>query len=393
VVPTPQKTNFRPRVGGAYRLRDDLVLRGGYGIFTETLGKFHRVQGIGPYQLSETFFNSISGGRPLFAFPNPFPAGAGQIASQSIDGYPNQTENGAIHQFNLTVEKEYRGMGLRASYVGSRSYSLNYVLSVNKPGPSLTPFNQSRRPYPQFVNATFAEQDGKSKFDSVQFEVKRKMSGGLMFDAHWTISRNMADHLNLENPYDHRFWNQIGYTARHKAVLAARYELPWGRGRKWLSSAPRSVDFLLGGWTLDHIYFAESGTYFSPAFSGADPSNTNTFGGLPDRIGDGNLPRSERTLQRYFDASAFVAPPVGRFGNSGVNILEGPGQNLHHTGLIKLFRVTERTSFTYQVAFRNTFNHPQFNNPNNNISVPAQVARISSGGSNRNIQMRLRFDF
>jgi hypothetical protein len=88
-----------------------------------------------------------------------------------------------------------------------------------------------------------------------------------------------------------------------------------------------------------------------------------------------------------------VPPPPGRFGNSGVNILEGPGQNLHHTSIVKRFRVGERFAFIYQVAMRNTFNHPQFNNPAANISVPAQVGRISSGGANRNIQMRLRFDF
>jgi hypothetical protein len=63
------------------------------------------------------------------------------------------------------------------------------------------------------------------------------------------------------------------------------------------------------------------------AFTGRDPSDTNTVGGRPDRIGNGNLPKGERTIGRWFDASTLVAPPVdaGRFGNAGLGVLEDLG--------------------------------------------------------------------
>src|SRR5439155_10083060 len=79
VVPHAERTNFAPRLAAAYRLSDKTVIRGGYGIFNEFLGRFARAQGTGPFQITETFFNSVQGGRPLFQFPNPFPAGAGSI--------------------------------------------------------------------------------------------------------------------------------------------------------------------------------------------------------------------------------------------------------------------------------------------------------------------------
>jgi hypothetical protein len=162
------------------------------------------------------------------------------------------------------------------------------------------------------------------------------------------------------------------------------------------------VDAILGGWQLGWITYLQSGQYFTPTFSGADPSNTNTIGGLPDRIGDGNLPRSERSPDRWFDPNAFVRPPAGRFGNSGVAILEGPGLNLHHLSAIKQFQITERFRFVLQGNFTNIFNRPHFDWPRADISVPANVARVfqlrEGGGGRemsgpRNIQFRFRVEF
>src|SRR5207244_166461 len=154
---SPSLRNFVPRIGVAYRpFGDKFVIRGGYGIFTETLGVFARAQGGGPYQVTETFFNSIQNGVPLFSFPNPFPAGAGSIPSQSVSGFDPATKNGQIHQFNFTLERQFRDIGVRLSYLGIRSRNLNYTIELDKPQPSLTPFAASRRPYPQFVGTSYA---------------------------------------------------------------------------------------------------------------------------------------------------------------------------------------------------------------------------------------------
>ena len=158
--------------------------------------------------------------------------------------------------------------------------------------------------------------------------------------------------LNLENPYAPLFWNRDAGTARHRAVLHTTWDLPFGRGRRYLANAPRPVDFVLGGWQLYWIAYLETGQYFSPSFSGADPSNTNTSGGLPDRIANGNLDRSDRKLTRWFDATAFVRPPAGRFGNSGVNILQAPGLHEHNLTIGKRFPITERFKFTFEAAMR-----------------------------------------
>src|SRR5262249_43780168 len=112
-VPTSDMRNFRPRASVAYRLTPGLVVRGGYGAFTERIPYFTLVNGGGPYQISETYLNQ-PGAPPVFVFPNPFPGNLAlaTVASQSVNWLPAQASNGIIHQFNVTVEKEIGGIGL-----------------------------------------------------------------------------------------------------------------------------------------------------------------------------------------------------------------------------------------------------------------------------------------
>jgi hypothetical protein len=403
VVPSPARDNIRPRVGAAYRISDTFVVRGGYGAYSESLGAFHRFQGTGPFQLAESFINldEFRAGRPPLQFPNAFPSRLGSIPSQSVSGYPVNTDNGVIHQFNLSIEKELHRIGLRASYIGSRSRGLNYDLAINKPRPSLTPFNQNRRPYPQFIGASFAQADGRSNYNSLQMEAK-KTFGTFTFNAHYTLSNAMSDYLNLQDPYDHYFWNRDTFNSRHRAVVTTIWDLPFGKGRRWANNMNRVAEFVLGRWQTQTVHYFQSGQYFSPSFTGTDPSNTNTFGGLPDRVANGNLSPGQRQVSRWFDAAAFAAPPAGRYGNAGVNILEGPGLNLHHLAIVKEFAITERWKVVPQANLANIFNTPHYAFPLANISQPGQVARIvghQGGGAPREksafreVTLRLRIEF
>ncbi|MGH9160316.1 MAG: TonB-dependent receptor, partial [Vicinamibacteraceae bacterium] len=300
VVPNAQTSNFRPRLGVAYRMRDDLVLRGGYGVYTERLDPFDRANGGGPFDIEETYFNRLENGRPLFSFPNPFPESIAEatVPSQSVSGYPMTVHNGHIHQFNVSVEQQIADVGFRLSYVGSRSRGLNYTLDINKPAPSAIPFAPERRPYPQFVDASFVREDGSANYDSTQVEVVRR-AGLITFNANYTWSSSLQNFLNIENPYDvTSHWSRDDSNPRHRAVISTMIELPWGRGQPFLGNAPAVVDYILGGWRVQTISYLASGKHFSPQFSGFDPSGTNTSGGLPDRVCDGNLPGSERTIDR-----------------------------------------------------------------------------------------------
>src|SRR5207245_6092923 len=100
--------------------------------------------------------------------------------------------------------------------------------------------------------------------------------------------------------------------------------------------------------------------------------------GMPDRICNGNLPSEQRSVNHWFDTSCFVNPPAGRYGNSGVNILEGPGMHVHNATLLKRFLITEKVHFDLMGMVGNIFNHPNFLPPANDISVDRKSTRLNS---------------
>jgi len=380
-TPSPDGSNFVPRVSAAYLLDENTVIRGGYGIFNEALGPFtitqtQPSQGTGPFELSETYINAFQNGTSgptVFSFPNPFPGTGAQVPSQSPNGFPQHTKNGLIHQWNLSVERQIASIGVRVSYVGSKGSNLNYFINTNQPMPSSTPFETnltSTPPYPQFVATNLQRNNGSSEYNALSVEVKRRV-GELTFDWNWTWASNLDTMENLQNPYGPLPWNHDYLTPHHRVVLNTMWEIPVGRGRRFGAKLPGALNQVVGGWSLYWISYFESGLWFSPQFSGSDPSNTNTFSQVPDRICNGNFPPSQRSINGWFNTSCFAVPPNGRFGNSGVNILEGPGLNNQSVSLTKNFPVTERVHIEFSAMVSNVFNHPNFENPtSNDITVP-----------------------
>jgi hypothetical protein len=396
----PDNGNFAPRLGVAWRpFGENTVVRAGYGMYNEYLGKYGRLNTGGPFEISEGYVNQMVDGKPLLSFPKPYPdsLALATIPSQSFTGYPLDTKQGQIHQFNVTLERQVRDVGFRLSYTGSRSRNMNYGVTINKPAPSLIPFTASRRPWPLFSGGSYYRNNGAANYNAMTFEAQRKL-GSLTFDAHWTWASNYNNMGDTTDPYAPLGWGRDTYTTRHRAVVNTVWEIPAGKGRRYLSAAPAIVNHALGGWQLYWIAYFESGWFFTPSFSGSDPSNTNSFGGRPDRICNGNLAAGERTIHRWFDASCFAVPPAGsgRYGSAGTNFLEGPGYHMHHISLAKTFDLTERWKFTFTAAGANAFNHPNFSTPSANISTPGSVGVVSGlrpGAPSRRIELRGRIDF
>ena len=401
VVPDPDSTNFVPRIGVAYRLDDKTVIRGGYGIFNEFLGSLSRVDGRGPFEIAETYTNSVTDGVPFFQMPNPFPTSlvTAEIPSQGITAYPMKTKNGQIHQFNVSVERQIGDIGVRLSYIGSRNRNMNYSIGTNIPEPSLIPFSDDRRPYPQFVDTGVYRTNGAQNYDSMSVAASRRV-GWVTFDAHWTWAHGMDNTLNTQNPYASLYWNR-DFLASHRVAINSMFQLPFGRGKRYGQNISPAADQIIGGWNITWVAYFQTGQYFSPSFSDADPSNTNSWGGYPDRVCDGNRPADQRSVDSlWFDTSCFVNPPAGRFGNSGANVLEGPGMQTHNVTIGKNFKITERFQFDFMTLIGNIFNHPNFLAPSSDIST-ADAGIISSAqgdysperAGQRIIEIRLRLRF
>jgi len=368
VTPHSDLSNIRPRVSAAFRITPTLVVRGGFGDFTERIGYFTLVNGGGPFQISETYQNQ-GGQPPVVQFPNPYPetTASATVPNQSVIEFPSHVSNGIYHQYNLTIEKQFGNSGLRVSYIGMRGQGLNYSLNINSPRPSTTPFVTSSRPYPQFVNVTQYRSDGAQHYDSLQVEANHR-AGSFTFDANYSFQKNLLNDQDLENPYDILgHWSNETATRRHYFAGSAIWRLPFGRQRRYLANAPRLVDEAIGGWQLYFVSYLASGLYYSPSFSGTNPANTGLSGGLPDLVG--NPVPANRTYSQWWNKAAFALPSSGRYGTARPYSLEGQDLIVQHLSVNKAFPITERVTFTFMSAISNLFNHPAFYGVQSNIST------------------------
>ncbi|MBL8222155.1 MAG: hypothetical protein JNL62_23165 [Bryobacterales bacterium] len=381
--------NWQPRFGLAWRPfgGSKTVVRGGYGFYNDdfTADIFSALYG-GPFSLTESFVNTIANNTPALTLQRPF-LGAGTTGNVDVTGLDRGLRNAYVQQWNFTLERDLgAAIGLRLSYVGTKATNLVFGRNVNMPAPGTTPFAQSRRPFPLFRNIVMRDNGGNQVYHALTTQVERKWTKGLSFMGAYTWAKNLTDvdeisgveaGTVIENAFNRsRERGDAQYTPRQRWVSTVIWELPVGRGKRFLDSGPAAM--VLGGWQLSGSFIAQTGEFLTPSFAGVDPSNTQTVGGIPDRIGDGNLPSGTRTIDRWFDVSAFAAPAAnaGRFGTSGRGILIGPGRQIASAGLYKSFPVRERVYFRVSVSFTNLFNKANFDIPALNISAPNNVATI-----------------
>ncbi len=403
------RNNFQPRIGFAWRPFGGTrtSLRGGYGVFSDdfTADVFSVLYG-GPFAVTESFVNAVVGGAPELTLQRPF-RDRGTTGNVDVTGINPNLRNAYAQQWNFTIERDLGGAGLRLSYVGTKSTQLVYARNINQPAASAVAFAQARRPFPLFRNINMRENGGSHTYHALSTELERKWRKGLSYQLAWTWAKTLTDvdetggvegGTTIENSFNRvRERANAQYNPRHRFLSTAIWELPVGKGKR-LANQSRVADLIVGGWQLSGSYIAQTGEYLTPAFAGADPSNTQTLGGIPDRIGNGNLDRGARDIERWFDASAFAVPAAGRFGNSGRGILIGPGRHTASAALFKTFPIKERFFFRVQASFTNLFNHSNFDIPALNISAPGAVARIRAVQSRdlagpRNGLIGARLDF
>jgi hypothetical protein len=187
----------------------------------------------GPFVSNETFNNQIVNGSPLFAFPEPFLA-VGSLGSQDINALGVNAFNPYTMQWNASVEQELLGMGMRVSYLGTRSVNLLYRRNLNQPVASTVPFNNDRRPYPQFRNINFIENGGNSMYHALQVEAERKFSRGLYYQVGWTWAKQLAHGVDsgelgatIQDAYNRSAdWGDELYLMRHRLVSSFIWETP-----------------------------------------------------------------------------------------------------------------------------------------------------------------------
>jgi hypothetical protein len=231
----------------------------------------------------------------------------------------------------------------------------------------------------------------------LQLRLERRFSQGLTFLAGYTFGKSLDDSSSqgsgtVMNIYNIRLdRGRSQFDIRSIFNLSYIWELPFGPGRKWLRTGG-VVGKLTEGWQVAGITSIISGYPFSVTVSG-DNSGSGTSADRANRIGNGKLPGSQRTVERFFDTSAFVLPPRFTFGDAGRYILSGPGLTNFDLALIKNTRISEHTSLQFRAEAFNLANHPNFNLPQSVVNTPQTFGRILSALDPRILQFGLKLFF
>jgi hypothetical protein len=396
-----QPHDFSPRIGLAYRLGEKTVIRSAFGLF------YFDEQGIGGS--TRLFINSPFAAQYAVSCSSTSPClstSTGIPNTPSANNLPvvvyqptaNLTPN--VQQWNLTIERQVApALVVRGAYVGSRGDHLNLNISENVavPGPGSVTL---RQPYPNYSTISAWEPRGPSRYDGLQLSAEKRLSKGVSFLAAYTYSKSMDEgaggksstgesRINIQNPRNLAAdYGLSNFNYGQRFTLSAVYDLPFGHGRTFMSGANRVEDALAGGWQLTSIVTVQSGAPLSVSLANAT-ANTGTFT-RPNRVCDGNLPGSQRTIAEWYDTACFVAPPPYTFGNAGRNIIIGPGLETWDLGADKDFRLTERFGLQFRSEFFNVLNKANFGLPNGSIGS-AVAGTITSVITNaRQIQFALR---
>jgi len=300
-------------------------------------------------------------------------------------------------QYNLTLEHQRWNTGFRLSYIGTNTRQGEYQYNINQPLPDNRLFVDKSRRFPNYPAINYLTNGAGHQYHSLTVEVERRYLKGLSYQGSWVWARDIAD-LDRggtpENAYDRQrergVWLDI---PTHRVTGNVIYELPFGQGKRWLSSSNRLVGALFGGWDISSIFSYHSGQFLTPMWTGPDPTGTafttsRTPANVtirPDQLRDANLPASERSTSRWFDVSAFAPPTAGRFGTAARGVLFGPNSKVFHAGLSKHFNFGERMRLRLEITSTNLFNHPNYSPLEGgalNITQTAQVGVLSNvGGS------------
>jgi hypothetical protein len=404
--------NFGPRFGFAYDLggRRPFLLRGGYGIFYNRypIQNMEQIIAINPpFAATFNFTNALVNGQPAITLQNPY-AGSGS-SSIAPGGLVRNWDLPGNQQWNVTLEREIAwGTVLSLGYVGNKGTHLFRAYGPNNP--YIDPATgQTIRLYQNgFGTAGISERttDGNSIYHSMQTVVRRRVSKGLLFEFNWTWAKGLDDvgtalnvsSLDIENRGRDRA--DSDYVRRHTMHVNWTWEVPVGRGHAVLGAAPRWLEAAAGGWRLSGIWTRYSGKLFTPAINNTGLANTR-----PQYVygAETSLPADQRTVNRWFNPAAFVAPLANCgpshnafcFGDAGRNILIGPGINVLDASLQKSFPVFGETRrLTFRLEMFNALNHPNYGLPDANLSNVNTVGSINTLVKDmREAQFAFRFDF
>jgi hypothetical protein len=426
--------DFGPRLGVAYQVGPKMVIRAGYGFYysPENDAREDILTKNYPFATQTTFTSNPYNGPcnpstapscygPFSYFADqgvarstaiPIPNGASSIPASAITNgnlvttyfvVPN-LKTGYSQLYNFTIQRELgRNLTIEGGYVGSVSHDLSYrVGDINRKDPvtGIPAITTDLGKIQGLYNSGYAN------YNSLQIKVTKRVSNNLNFLTSYTYGHNIDNgpspwNLGGNNDTPQNPLNLKAELAsadndvRHSLVFSGIYRLPFGRGQAFFGNWGKMQEIVLGGWQLNGIFNAQTGLPVNIIRSSYTPG----YEGLrPDLVGDPNIPRSQRTLDKYFNTAAFsnanfTGSNLYGYGDAGRNPLVGPGYINGDVSIFKEFAIKEQTKVQARFEFFNVANTPHFSNPIGDMSSPNFGAVRSTNGAMRIVQAAVKVLF
>jgi hypothetical protein len=390
-------TSVSPRLGIAWRPlgNSDLVVRGGYGIFASSYrGNVTGSSIVGPPYWG--FEQQAWGPSQLQRWETAWPDNPEAFVTPSVVAAAADVRASKSHQYNISIQKTMPlKSALTVSYVGNRVYDMITQNDLNEVAPGQYANLQAAKPYPILGQVSLYDNIGDSWYNSLQLKWEKRFSEGLSYVASYAFGKHIGENegsiWDTPTPFAPKGYNRglSDLNRTHILAINAVYELPIGKGRKYMNSIHPIGNAVLGGWQLSGIYNYTSG----PPLSFLVPGNTLGNGRGTRANVSGDIHVSNPSAAQWFNPQALAAPPLYTFGSSGIGIFNGPPVHLLDTSLAKNFQFTESKFLQFRWEMFNMPNHVNLSDPTNTIGLSTTGQIFSSRTPARSMQFGLKFIF
>ncbi len=418
--PDPVWDNVGPRLGVAWSVTNNTVVRAGYGMVFDSVNgltqSFQNSMNSWPYSGSTSFNYNLPGAPPITVqniqatnvSPLPGPSPWGNSGTWYEDEHH---KNAYSHQWNLEIERQMtRTLVMSIGYAGSATRRLDLSGLANTAQPSAgTPAQvNAGRPFPYYGSSYFFQSsDGQSQYSGLEFKAQSQQSHGFQYLIAYTWSKSTdngasgwfdAENQSFSTLQDfyHPNTSKGASSLNVPQVLSisGSWVPPIGKGQQYLNSGLASR--LLGNWQLNTITSLRSGQYFDLSVPN-DPANIGDSQSWfnyarPNLVGSPHLSNPNR--QQWFNTSA-VAAPVNTFGNMGRSALTSAPVYNTDFSIFKRFPVTEGSAFEFRAEAFNVFNIQSLGVPDSTLGDASfgQVLTGSQPNPARELQFALKFTY
>jgi hypothetical protein len=436
------KNDFGPRIGFAWRPfhNDKTVIRGGYGRFIEAPLGFALVAGWATTTSYIPFYgNGYSGpnntGTPVISWPSPWPNPIDQAqpgGASFLYAFPIHYKDPSVQQWNLTFERELGfGTGFRLSYIGNHGSNLEVMQDLNQVHANTVGYGVAgaSRPYQDWLVIESVTNGAKSNYNSLTADVHKRFGNGLQFESSYVFTRDLSTAgggnptalaVQPANFVTDRFnpgldYGNVIFDRKHRFLTTFLYDLPFGRGKRFLGDASNVLNGVVSGWEAGGVVIFQSGPFLTPVQNTCDSSGTNLISGSEAGAAHADvvagvspyLSHVSAGNPQYLNPAAFSIPgwdsatstcsAIGRFGTASVGSVVGPGTKAVSMSLIKSISLTERAKLQAGIEASNLFNHPNLATPNMYVGTQAfgsiNAVQTAEGAGPRIVEFTARISF